>query len=260
MTTSQWIAAVFLTLMSSGDAIRASKVRVKSVKYLAVLLTCVVLNGVQIAPAHAVLLFPEIVDTSGPWLFIGTGAPNDSTTPEGTFNKGVGDAVDISNFEIGAIKSPVPANEFGNQSPTSYGPGLQWFSNVPSVPGVVLNQAPFGINVDPFGFAGLLPPEQIIDYSGNVAVTHIDDDDPSGDKNGRFGVSNVGVFAKNLSDGGKIPDGLPAGIVTAGPANTDAGFARPSVRSRFVTERSSRPFVTLASRSSRRTTTTSSST
>lgn len=154
----------------------------------------------------------DIINQTRPWLFIGTGAPDDSTTPEHVFNKGVGDAVDISNFEIGAIKAPIPANQSGDD----WGPDLAFGSNVADIPGV-------NIGVPGFGLTGTLPDGNEICWDGNVAVTHLDADDADGDlaDNGTFHVSDIGVFAKNVSDGGKIPDGLPTGIVTAGPANTD---------------------------------------
>ena len=152
----------------------------------------------------------DILTESYPWLFIGTGAPNDSVSPEGTFNKGVGDTVDISNFEIGAMKSPAPANQTG----FDYGPDLVFESSVPNVPGVSIDAGPMGI-------IGVLPYGQIITYDGNVAITHIDDAEGTGDKNGRFSVSNMGVFAKTVSEGGKMPDGLPVGIVAAGGAHAN---------------------------------------
>ncbi|MGD2175094.1 MAG: hypothetical protein PVJ27_06805, partial [Candidatus Brocadiaceae bacterium] len=167
--------------------------------------------GVPRQAAAVPILPPDLADLASiinhtrPWLFIGTGAPNDSTTPEGMFNKGVGDAVDISNFEIGANKAPVPAT-------SAYGPGLAYKSNIPYVPGV-------DIDVGPDGMTGVPPLAQVICYDGNVAVTHIDTDDPTGDDNGRFSVSDVGVFAKHFSEGGKIPESLPTGIVTAGIAS-----------------------------------------
>ena len=169
-------------------------------------------GAVPILPPDLAELAP-IINHTRPWLFIGTVAPNNSTTPEGTPNKGVGDAVDISNFEIGAIKAPVPANQFDED----YGPDLKFEESVPNVPGA-------NVQARSFGVAGTLPGGDMICYDGNVAVTHLDAESAHANGTfslGRFGVSNTGVFAKNFSEGGKIPDGLPAGIVSAGPANED---------------------------------------
>jgi PEP-CTERM motif len=159
----------------------------------------------------------DIINDTRPWLFVGTGATNDSTTPEGKSQKGVGDAVDISNFEIGAMKSPVPAD--------NYGPNLAYGSNIPNVPG---ENTDAGYD----GMVGALPLDQIITYGGNVAITHIDGDNASSGENGGFSVSNIGVFAKNESEGGKVPDGLPTGIVTAG----DSGSIKNNSNSKFNDE------------------------
>lgn len=142
----------------------------------------------------------EISTLTKPWLLIGTGSPNDSTTPEGTFNKGIGNAVDVSNFELGANKAPVPANEFGNQSPTSYGPGLQWLSNIPTVPGVNIPANPpdpaLMDAAGPMGITGKLPTPQAITSDGNVAITHLaSPPQPLAGNNGRFNMNNIGLFA-----------------------------------------------------------------
>ncbi|MAE59933.1 MAG: hypothetical protein CMJ49_01100 [Planctomycetaceae bacterium] len=142
------------------------------------------------------------VDLSAPWLFIGTGPENDAITLEGVPNQGIGDAVDQSNYEIGAIKAPVPANNgppFGTGE--DWSPDLVFESSVPNVPGVT-------IDVGPMWIVGLLPQAQHIDYSGNVAITS---------PGGGFGVSNMGIFAKNVSDGGPIPDRYPSGDRDGGP-------------------------------------------
>ena len=160
------------------------------------------------AQAGTVLLPGDLgvaVNESAPWLFIGTGPENDSVTLEGLFNGGVGDAVDHSNYEIGAIKAPVPANNgppFGTGE--DWSPDMVFESSVLNVPGVTIDAGPSGI-------VGILPQGQNIDYSGNVAITSPD---------GGFGVSNMGIFALNQSSGGPTPNGMPAGIVTAGPAAT----------------------------------------
>ena len=167
----------------------------------------------------------EITDLTNPWLVIGTGAPNDGTTPEGVFNKGVGAAWQISNFEIGAIKTPVPDKEF---SGNSIGPGLQWKSNVPFIPGVTfpapnenegIDAGPSSFNGVDFGgpLVGVLPQGDVITYDGQVAITHLEQGQP-GVNSGNFDASNAGIFAKNVSDGGAVPDGLDAGVVCAGAA------------------------------------------
>ena len=69
------------------------------------------LGGMGQAHAMPFGSLAEITAQTSPWLIIGTGGLNDMDTPEGVFNKGIGNAVDISNFEIGANKAPVPANE-----------------------------------------------------------------------------------------------------------------------------------------------------
>jgi hypothetical protein len=170
--------------------------------------------------AHAVPIeLANISALTNPWLLIGTGAVNNSTTPEGKSNAGVGHAVDVSNFELGANKAPVPANrEFGGENTTSYGPGLQWLGNIPSVPGV----ADLSSDPGPMGITGKLPTPQVITYDGNVAVTAIDGTMNMGPPPaGGFGVSNIGLFAKHESAGGAIPNSLPPGIVCAGLPSAD---------------------------------------
>lgn len=209
--------------------------------------------------AHSFTTLTDITDFTNPWLVIGTGAVNDGTTPEGVYNKGVGDAWMISNFEIGAIKAPVPANLFG--SDPSYNPGLEWESNVPFVPGVTFDppNASKGIDVGPsstsyidsegnsvtveFGgpIIGALPQGQVITYDANVAITHIDmGGNPNTAGRALFNTSNAGIFAKNVSEGGPVPDfdaagnELPAGVVCAGSAsgciagNSNTAFNDPS--------------------------------
>jgi hypothetical protein len=90
-----------------------------------------------------------------PYLLIGNGPVNDST---GQFtNKGVGDAVDVSNYELGANSNAVPSPS----NPTLAG-------NVPALPAGI---TPVGVGI--FG-------------DGNVAVTH---------PGGTFKLSNVNVYA-----------------------------------------------------------------
>jgi hypothetical protein len=149
----------------------------------------------------------DISALTKPWLLIGTGAHNDSTTPEGVFNKGIGDAVDVSNFELGANKAPV-------QVTSDYGPGLA--GNVPPLTPGALGPAPLGITPNP-------PTPQVITFDGNVAVTSIDKFDPMSGKNGTFHFSDVGLFAMNPQAGLPIlgiPGSMP-GVNCAGPANTD---------------------------------------
>jgi hypothetical protein len=89
------------------------------------------------------------------YLLIGNGPVNDST---GQFtNKGVGDAVDVSNYELGANQNAVP-------SPSD--PSLD--GNVPDLPAGI---TPVGVGI--FG-------------DGNVAITHPD---------GKYKLSNVDVYA-----------------------------------------------------------------
>jgi len=89
------------------------------------------------------------------YLLIGNGPVNDST---GQFtNKGVGNAVDVSNFELGANQKAVPSPS----DPTLAG-------NVPPLPAGI---APVGVGI--FG-------------NGNLAITHPD---------GTFTLSNVDVYA-----------------------------------------------------------------
>ena len=140
--------------------------------------------------AGSVTLLDAIIDEASPWLFIGTGAENSVTVTA------VGDTVDISNFEIGAIKAPVPANNdppFGDGQ--DWGPDLAFGDQIPNVPGVTID---VGFN----GMKGQLPHDHVITYNGNVAITYLDPIDPAGDRNGGFSLSNVGVFSKNVSNGG----------------------------------------------------------
>jgi len=89
------------------------------------------------------------------YLVVGNGPVNDST---GQFtNVGVGHAVDVSNYELGANQKPVPSPS----DPTLAG-------NVPPLPAGI---APVGVGI--FG-------------NGNIAVTH-----PAGE----YTLSNVNVYA-----------------------------------------------------------------
>jgi hypothetical protein len=94
-----------------------------------------------------------ITKESSKYLLIGMGPANSSGG-----QPGVGDAVNVNNFELGANKAPVPA-------PTGFGPGL--LGNVPNIPLIARY-------VD----SGILG-------GGNVAITHVD---------GRFNLQDVGVY------------------------------------------------------------------
>jgi hypothetical protein len=235
---------------------------------IASLMTATLTTLVEPVNAANLSSLTDLTDLTNPWLFIGTGAPNDSTTEEGRFNKGIGEAVQLSNFEIGADKAWVPANEFESRSPEppfgSYGPGLAFddssSGNLPLVPffnnqtlKTPANNIPasnpingiFGPQDLPqalegpsstvdgmidFGgpIVGVLPCQHCITFDGQVAVTHTG----TGNENGQFNFSNIGVFAKNQSDltlaeidqgAVGVADDLPAGVVCAGAANDDKG-------------------------------------
>ena len=185
------------------------------------MIACLLLSTALASRSYAVpQTLTDITDLTNPWLVIGTGAVNDSTTVEGTFNKGIGDAWMISNYEIGAIKAPVPA-------PSSYGPGLD--GNVPDVPGITLDDGPI---VDGGPINGQLPQGQVITYDGQVAITHMGSDGGSGSTMiGTFNPSDAGIFAKyaddltiqeKLNGGIGVTADVPLGIVCAGSA-TETG-------------------------------------
>ena len=93
-----------------------------------------------------------------------------------------GDSIDISNFEIGAIKNDVPAD-----SNSLLGPDLA--NSQPELP------------------ANIVPIGQGVDFSGNVAVVH-----PTGrillSDTGVYADPNIGIRCANPSaDGGTTPPG-----------------------------------------------------
>lgn len=100
--------------------------------------------------AHAFLATTEI----GQYLLIGMG-------PENTLNgqPGVGQAVNVNNFELGALKADVPSQSF-------FGPGLR--GNVPNIPS----------SAQPVGTG--------ITNDGNIAITS---------PGGVFNLQDVGVYA-----------------------------------------------------------------
>ncbi|MBX3406868.1 MAG: hypothetical protein KF869_08905 [Phycisphaeraceae bacterium] len=116
----------------------------------------------SVVPAAALLLaagtasagvVPFSTSEINHWLLVGMGPVNSSGG-----QPGIGQAVNVNNFELGANKAPVPA-------PSSFGPGL--LGNVPNIP---LNAMPVGSGIC---------------YRGNVAVTH---------PNGVFNLQDVGVY------------------------------------------------------------------
>ena len=94
---------------------------------------------------------------------------------------------------------------------------MKFESSVPNVPGVTINPGPVP---GPEPIIGVLPPAKTITYDGNIAVTAINGQIGS---QGAFHLSDIGVFAKNVSNGGGIPDGVPTGVVCAGGADTSNG-------------------------------------
>ncbi|NJL83998.1 MAG: PEP-CTERM sorting domain-containing protein [Chloroflexaceae bacterium] len=93
------------------------------------------------------------------FLLIGNGPVNQVGN-----QPGVGQAINVNNFELGAIKAPVPSpSSFG---PNTNGPGL--LGNVLDIP---TTAARVGTGVD---------------FSGNIAITN---------SNGVFNLQDVGVFA-----------------------------------------------------------------
>ncbi len=130
------------------------------------------------------------------YLLIGMGPVN---TTGG--RPGVGDAVKVNNFELGANKAPVPA-------PSSFGPGL--LGNVPNIP---LNARPVA--------SGIF-------NNGNIAITH---------PGGRFNLQNVGVYGDlGVRTAGALP-GSNSGVQNSffnDPNHfpntfTPTGFTNPGV-------------------------------
>lgn len=103
--------------------------------------------------AHAGTV-PFLTTHSVDYLLIGMGPVNSTSS-----QPGVGNAVIVNNFELGANKAPVP-------SPSSFGPGL--LGNVPNIP---MHAKPVASGI--FG-------------NGNIAITH---------PQGRFNLQDVGVYA-----------------------------------------------------------------
>lgn len=123
---------------------------------IAALVCALMLSATTTATASPV---PFSTTESSQYLLIGMG-------PKNNFGgqPGIGDAVDVDNFELGANKAPVPStSDFLN---SGGGPGL--LGNVPDIP---LNAMPV--------FSG-------IGGKGNIAITSPD---------GAFSLSNVGLYA-----------------------------------------------------------------
>ncbi|QOJ13682.1 MAG: hypothetical protein HRU75_03075 [Planctomycetia bacterium] len=102
--------------------------------------------------------FPTL--QSSPYLLIGMG-------PENAMGgqPGVGQAVNVNNFELGANKAPVPSTSGFLNGGSSGGPGL--LGNVPNIP---LNAKPVGSGIC---------------YGGNIAITS---------PGGVFNLQDVGVY------------------------------------------------------------------
>ncbi|MCW5768741.1 MAG: hypothetical protein KIT19_08645 [Phycisphaeraceae bacterium] len=137
------------------------------------------------------------------WLLVGMGPQNSSGG-----QPGVGQAVNVNNFELGANKAPVPSTSSFLTGGSSGGPGLR--GNVPNIP---LNARPVNS-----GICG----------NGNVAITH---------PNGVYNLQDVGVYG----DRGVWTAG-PRTSANAGTQNsffndpnhfpntfTPTGFASPGV-------------------------------
>ncbi len=114
------------------------------------------------AAGHAVAgTLPFSTSLSGDFLIIGMGPVNSVGA-----RPGVGAAIDIDNFEIGANKAPVPSTSGFLNGGSSGGPGL--LGNVPNIPlnAMVVHSG--------------------ICNNGNMAVTH---------PQGGYTLSDVGVYA-----------------------------------------------------------------
>lgn len=166
-----------------------------------------------IAPAAAVLvaahagagILPFSVTESHNYLLIGMG-PSNSFMGQ----PGIGQAVNVNNFELGANKAPVPSTSSFLSGGSSGGPGL--LGNVPNIP---MNAKPVGT-----GIGGM----------GNVAITN---------PQGVFNLQDVGVYgnlgvrtaaARNISDVGtqnsffNDPNHFPNTFTSTG--FTNPGFNR----------------------------------
>lgn len=116
--------------------------------------------------------FPFLTTQSGDYLLIGMGPVNSSGQ-----QPGIGQAVNVNNFELGANKAPVPSTSGFLNGGSSGGPGL--LGNVPNIP---LNARPVGSGV--FG-------------DGNIAITH---------PNGVYNLQDVGVYADlGIRTAGSLP-------------------------------------------------------
>lgn len=116
--------------------------------------------GASIAPVSAGPL-PFSTTESQAYLLIGMGPVNNAGG-----QPGIGQAVNMNNFELGANKAPVPSTSGFLDGGSSGGPGL--LGNVPNIP---LNAQVVGS-----GIGGL----------GNVAITH---------RGGVYNLQDVGVYA-----------------------------------------------------------------
>ncbi|MCW5775957.1 MAG: hypothetical protein KIS87_05930 [Phycisphaeraceae bacterium] len=116
--------------------------------------------GVVLATLASGQSLPFSINESRHFLLIGMGPENDFGG-----QKGVGMAVNVNNYELGANKAPVPSTSNFLNGGSSGGPGL--LGNVPNIP---LNARPVSS-----GVCG----------NGNIAITNL---------RGRFNLQDVGVY------------------------------------------------------------------
>ncbi|MFN0136881.1 MAG: hypothetical protein ACKVS9_12285 [Phycisphaerae bacterium] len=120
----------------------------------------VALSGV-LASSTLLAALPPQTTFSRDYLLIGMGPVNESNG-----RPGVGQAVNVNNFELGANKAPVPSTSGFLTGGSSGGPGL--LGNVPNIPLIAR------------------PVSSGVCYDGNIAITHFD---------GVFNLQDVGVYA-----------------------------------------------------------------
>lgn len=126
---------------------------------------CVVFSfaaaALGLAPGSQAQVLPFSTTNSENYLLVGMGPVNSSGG-----QPGIGQAVNVNNFELGANKAPVPSTSGFLTGGSSGGPGL--LGNVPNIP---LNAKPVASGI--FG-------------NGNIAITHA---------NGVYNLQDVGVYA-----------------------------------------------------------------
>jgi hypothetical protein len=146
---------------------------------------------------------PFNLSESRPYLLIGMGPVNNAGG-----QPGVGQAVNVNNFELGANKAPVPSTSGFLDGGSSGGPGL--LGNVPHIP---LNARPVGTGVG---------------GDGNIAITHV---------GGVYNLQDVGIYADlGIRTAGALP-GSDAGTQNSffNDPNmfpntfTSTGFTNPGV-------------------------------